>query len=59
VATMDRKSFGRLGSEDFHYLRLSFATDTESLQEGLKRIATAAQDREGFGRFFNQGARLY
>jgi aspartate aminotransferase len=59
VATMDRKSFGRLGSENFHYLRLSFATDTESLQEGLKRIATAAQDRKGFGRFFNQGARLY
>jgi aspartate aminotransferase len=59
VATMDRKSFGRLGSENFHYLRLSFATDTELLQEGLKRIATAAQDRKGFGRFFNQGAHLY
>jgi aspartate/methionine/tyrosine aminotransferase len=59
VATMDRKSFGRLGSENFHYLRLSFATDTESLQEGLKRIAIAAQDRKGFGRFFNQGAHLY
>jgi aspartate/methionine/tyrosine aminotransferase len=59
VATMDRNSFGRVGSEKFHYLRLSFATDTESLHEGLKRIATAAQDQKGFSRFFNQGTHLY
>jgi aspartate aminotransferase len=59
VATMDRKSFGRVGSENFHYLRLSFATDTESLKEGLKRIAIAAQDREGFGQFFEKGDHLY
>jgi aspartate aminotransferase len=59
VATMDRKSFGRVGSEKFHYLRLSFATDTESLREGLKRIATAAQDRKGFGQFFEKGEHLY
>jgi aspartate aminotransferase len=59
VATMDRKSFGRIGAEDFHYLRLSFATDTESLEEGLKRIAKAAQDREGFSQFFEKGEHLY
>ena len=59
VATMDRKSFGRIGSEDFHYLRLSFATDTESLKEGLKRIARACQDRGGFGRFFSRREHLY
>ena len=59
VATMDRKSFGRIGSEKFHYLRLSFATDTESLKEGLRRIARASQDREGFGRFFERGENLY
>jgi aspartate/methionine/tyrosine aminotransferase len=59
VATMDRKSFGRIGSEDFHYLRLSFATDTESLREGLRRISRASQDRDGFRRFFNRGDHLY
>jgi aspartate/methionine/tyrosine aminotransferase len=59
VATMDRKSFGRVGTENLHYLRLSFATDTESLKEGLKRIATATRDREGFGQFFEKGEHLY
>ncbi|UCD71564.1 MAG: aminotransferase class I/II-fold pyridoxal phosphate-dependent enzyme [Syntrophobacterales bacterium] len=59
VATMDRKSFGRIGAEKFHFLRLSFATDTESLREGLKRISRAAGDREGFRRFFNRGEHLY
>jgi aspartate/methionine/tyrosine aminotransferase len=59
VATMDRKSFGRIGTETLHYLRLSFATDTESLKEGLKRIGTAAEDRKGFTRFFEKGEHLY
>ena len=58
VATMDRKSFGRIGAEDFHYLRLSIATDTESLQEGLKRLAAASQDKKGFGLFFERGEHL-
>ena len=59
VATLDRKSFGRIGTEHLHYLRLSIATDTESLKEGLKRFAAAAQDKEGFGRFFQRGDRLF
>jgi len=59
VATMDRKSFGRIGAENLHYLRLSIATDTESLREGLKRIAMASLDREGFWRFFKKGEHLY
>jgi len=59
VATMDRKSFGRIGTEALHYLRLSFATDTESLKEGLKRIAMAAEDRKGFTQFFEEGEHLY
>jgi aspartate/methionine/tyrosine aminotransferase len=59
VATMDRKSFGRIGTENLHYLRLSFATDTESLREGIKRIATAVQDRQGFRQFFEKGEHLY
>ena len=59
VATLDRKSFGRIGTEDLHYLRISIATDTESLREGVKRIAAAAQDREGFQKFFKKGEHLY
>lgn len=59
VATMDRKSFGRVGTENLHYLRLSFATDTGSLKEGLERIAEAAQDRKGFTQFFEKGEHLY
>lgn len=59
VATMDRKSFGRIGAEDFHYLRLSFATDTESLKEGINRITVAVQDKKGFSQFFERGEHLY
>ena len=33
VATMDRKSFGRIGTENLHFLRLSIATDIDSLKD--------------------------
>jgi aspartate aminotransferase len=59
VATMDRKSFGRIGTENLHFLRLSIATDKESLKEGVGRIAKASQDKEGFARFFSNGGCLY
>ncbi|MCE5281219.1 MAG: aminotransferase class I/II-fold pyridoxal phosphate-dependent enzyme [Deltaproteobacteria bacterium] len=59
VATMDRKSFGRIGAEPYHYLRLSIATETEALKKGVARIAAAAKDREGFRRFFEKGEHLY
>ena len=59
VATMDRRSFGRIGAEPYHYLRLSIATGTEELKKGLTRIAVGATDREGFRRFFASGEHLY
>ena len=59
VATLDRKSFGRIGAEPFHYLRLSIATGTEDLKKGVERIAACAADREGFGRFFAAGEHLF
>ncbi len=59
VATLDRKSFGQIGTEDLHYLRLSIATDMESLKEGLKRFAAAARDAEGFRRFFRKAEHLW
>ncbi|MEL7061839.1 MAG: aminotransferase class I/II-fold pyridoxal phosphate-dependent enzyme [Acidobacteriota bacterium] len=51
VATMDRPSFGRLGSEGHHFLRLSIATSLERLQAGVERIARAAADRDGLREF--------
>jgi aspartate aminotransferase len=58
VATLDRKSFGRIGAEEFHYLRLSIATGTEELKKGLARMAVAAGDREGLRRFVEKGLHL-
>lgn len=51
VATMDRNSFGRIGAEGQHFLRLSIATSMDRLQEGIRRMRTAATDRDGFQRF--------
>jgi len=59
VATMDRKSFGRIGAEPYHYLRLSIATGTEELKKGLMHIAEAAKDKEGFRRFMEKGEHLF
>ncbi|MFQ5511146.1 MAG: pyridoxal phosphate-dependent aminotransferase [Candidatus Krumholzibacteriia bacterium] len=59
VATMDRRSFGAIGSEGKHYLRLSTATDMASLEDGLGRIRAAAADRAGFDAFLNEGRYLY
>ncbi|HUI69286.1 MAG TPA: aminotransferase class I/II-fold pyridoxal phosphate-dependent enzyme [Spirochaetia bacterium] len=59
VATMDRKSFGRIGTEDMHFLRISIATDLESLKEAVARIAQAASDESGFARFVKSGENLY
>jgi aspartate aminotransferase len=59
VATMDRKSFGRIGTEGKHYLRLSIATATDDLREALRRIAAAAADREGFSAFIADGQHLF
>lgn len=58
VATMDRRSFGRIGCEGMHYLRLSIATGMADLQLGLERIRAAAGDRDGFNSFIQEGAHL-
>jgi aspartate/methionine/tyrosine aminotransferase len=59
VATMDRKSFGRIGSEGRHFLRLSIATGLDDLREAVSRIATAAADRAGFQDWFANGKTFY
>ena len=59
VATMDRQSFGKIGSEGKHYLRLSTATSMDMLKEGIRRLEVATRDREGFAKFFKEGEHLH
>lgn len=59
VAVLDRKSFCRIGSDPFHYLRISIATGAADLKKGLARIAAAAADRDGFRRFLAAGEHLF
>ena len=51
VATMDRRSFGRLGSDGLHYLRISVATSMEDLEVAVERLARACRDEAGFHSF--------
>jgi len=58
VATMDRNSFGRIGAEGQHFLRLSIATGMDRLREGIRRLEEAGDDREGFARYLEEGGKL-
>lgn len=59
VATLDRKSFGRIGSEGKHYLRFSIATSLEQLKLGMYRLERASRDVDGFHAFVKEGRHLY
>ena len=59
VATMDRRSFGKIGDEGKHFLRLSIATGIDDLREGVKRIGEASKDRDGFAKYLDSGDPLY
>ncbi|MEE8523951.1 MAG: aminotransferase class I/II-fold pyridoxal phosphate-dependent enzyme [Thermoanaerobaculia bacterium] len=54
VATMDRNSFGRIGADGQHYLRLSIANSREQLRAGVAKIAAAATDADGFRSFLDE-----
>jgi aspartate/methionine/tyrosine aminotransferase len=58
VATMDRKSFGEIGADDMHFLRLSTATDLESIKRGIELIAEAVTDQDEFSAFIAEGLHL-
>jgi len=58
VATMDRRSFGSIGAEGQHYLRLSIATALEDLKIGLERMRAAVGDVHGFQQFIQEGQHL-
>ena len=51
VATMDRHSFGRIGADGQHFLRVSIAAGLERLLEATERIARAANDQDAFTEF--------
>ena len=57
VATMDRRSFGKLDSEGQHFLRLSIATGARDLDEAVARIKIASGDTEGFRAFMRSDIR--
>lgn len=59
VGTLDRKSFGQIGSEGKHFLRISIATGKEELEKGLENIARAAQDRHGFREYMSSSKPLF
>lgn len=59
VAVMDRKSFGNIGIEGMHYLRLSTAADLPVLLSGIERLKTAFSDKKGFKDFVQRGKHLY
>lgn len=54
VATMDRNSFGKVGAEGQHFLRLSIATSLDKLQDGVERMKKASTDKEGFAAFMKE-----
>jgi hypothetical protein len=56
---MDRRSFGRIGSDGQHYLRLSIATGKADLEQALVIIRKAAADRDGFRNFVQEGRHLW
>jgi aspartate/methionine/tyrosine aminotransferase len=56
VATLDRKSFGKIGSEGKHFLRISIATSLPDLEEAVRRIAAAVDDHAGFAAWIREGA---
>jgi len=51
IATVDRRSFGVLRSEGQHFVRISYATDMPTIEEGVARIRKGARDADGFRKF--------
>lgn len=51
VAFLDRRSFCKIGAEDQHFIRLSAASESTVLKEGIQRLEAALLDRAGFAKF--------
>jgi aspartate/methionine/tyrosine aminotransferase len=59
VATLDRRSFGQIGAEGKHFLRISIATGIGDLREAVERLGEAARDGDGFAAYVGSGEPLY
>jgi len=53
VAVLDRSSFGSIGANDKHFIRLSLASCSTDLEKGLACLAQAGKDSDGFSSFMN------
>ena len=58
IATVDRRSFGVLKSEGQPFVRISYATDMRSIEEGVARIRKGSRDSEGFRKFTDDAEAL-
>jgi hypothetical protein len=56
---MDRNSFGSIGAESQHFLRLSIATGMDQLEEGVARMSQASVDTSGFKEFLEREKLLW
>ena len=54
VAVLDRKSFGQIGADGKHFLRLSIAADQAVLEEGVRRLKAASDDLSGLDKFIKE-----
>ena len=54
VAVLDRNSFGQIGADGRHFLRLSIAAERSVLEEGVRRIKAAAEDVSGLEKFLKK-----
>ena len=54
VAVLDRLSFGRIGTDGKHFLRLSTASELGVLRDGVQRLRDAAQDQTGLEKFLKE-----
>lgn len=59
VAVLDRRSFGRIGSENMHFIRLSSAAKSSDLEEGVRRLKNAFEDVAGFQDFMKTHKHLF
>ena len=53
IAFLDRQSFGKIGSEGQHYIRLSIASDLTVLEDGINKLSDAVQDYLGIAKFLD------
>ena len=54
VAVLARNSFGQIGADGKHFLRLSIAAEQSVLEEGVRRIKAAAEDVSGMENFLKK-----